>query len=86
MVDELEALLDGRRTLRLILAFLGHARGGKGLNLKALFDDPPAEIVDPQNLDDKYFSDGADVDIGVLFRVVQVFDNTTAVAYAAWFN
>jgi hypothetical protein len=34
-----------------------------------------------------YFSDEKEVDTGVLIRVYQVFSrDTTAVAYAAWFN
>ena len=40
----------------------------------------------PNNLPDKYFSDDEDVDINVLFRAFSLFENTTTVGYAAWFN
>jgi hypothetical protein len=91
MMAELEALLDGKRTLT--WAFLndeGFVRKEKGLNLKTLLDDPPAKFSpEPeflQKLPDKYFSERKDVDARVLFTVLQVFGNPTAVAYAAWFN
>jgi hypothetical protein len=87
MMGEFEALLNGQRTMP---KDWGLGKNGKGLNLKVLFDDPPEKFVldgnFPQNLPDRYFSSGQAVDIGVLFRVFQLFGNTTGVAYAAWFN
>jgi hypothetical protein len=60
------------------------------LSLKALLDDPPEKLDFaggfPRNLPDRYFSEAPDVDWRVLSRVFAVFENTTAVAYAAWFN
>jgi hypothetical protein len=87
MVAELEALLDGKRTLPRTFV----EKNGKGLNLKTLFDDPPKPFVlddsFPRDLPERYFSDEKEVDTGVLIRVYQVFSrDTTAVAYAAWFN
>jgi hypothetical protein len=86
MMTELEALLDGKRTFP--QSFIN--KNGKGLNLKTLLDDPPDKFVldgsFPQNLPDKYWSEGKDLDINVLFRVSQVFGDPTAVAYAVWFN
>jgi hypothetical protein len=65
-------------------------KGGKGLNQKTLLEEPPEQFAlgeGPfQNLPEKYFSGGGDVDILVLFRVTQLFGDATAVAYAAWFN
>ena len=87
MMAELEALLEGKRTFLKIL----WNKDGKGLNLKALFDDPPEKLVLDatffQNLPDKYWSNGEDVDINVLARVLDLFlRDPTGVAYAVWFN
>jgi hypothetical protein len=86
MMAELEALLKGERTF--LKAFA--SKNGKGLDLKALFDDPPDKLVldgeFPRNLPDKYFSDKDDVNLDVVFRVWSLFQDSTAVAYAAWFN
>ena len=65
-------------------------QGRGGLDLKTLLDDPPEKLVldngFPLNLPDRYFSDEQDLDMIVLFRVATIFQDTTAVAYAAWFN
>jgi len=86
MMAELEALLKGERTL--LKAFA--SKNGKGLDLKALLDDPPAKLeIDggfPHNLPEKYFSDKEDVNLDTVFRVWSLFQDSTAVAYAAWFN
>src|SRR5262245_3650732 len=83
MMGEYEALLDGKRTL-------GAPKDGKGLSLRALLDDPPEKLDFaggfPRNLPDRYFSEAPEVDWRVLSRVFVVFQNTAAVAYAAWFN
>jgi hypothetical protein len=85
-MDELEALLKGERTF--LKGWL--AKNGKGLNLKVLLDDPPAKLAldgdFPGSLPDKYFSDKDDVNLDTVIRVWSLFDNSTAVAYAAWFN
>ena len=92
MMAEVEALLEGKRTFtfRFFTEDNGVIRDGKGLNLKALFDDPPKEFVldnrFSQTLPDKYFSERKDVDVNAVFGVFQLFENTTAFAYAAWFN
>jgi uncharacterized protein (TIGR03000 family) len=86
MVAELEALLEGKCVFP---QAIGSAKNGKGLNLKTLFDDPPQKFVltgFPGDLPDKYFSERREVDTTVLIRVFTLFQNTTAVAYAAWFN
>jgi hypothetical protein len=83
MMGEFEALLDGKRTL-------GSPKDGKGLNLKALLDNPPDKFDFfggfPRNLPDRYFSEAPEADWRSLTRVLAVFENTTAVAYWAWFN
>jgi hypothetical protein len=83
MMGELEALLDGKRTM-------GVRKDGKRLNWKVLLDDPPDKFDlaggFPGNLADRYFSEAPEVNMNALSRVIAVFQNTTAVAYAAWFN
>jgi hypothetical protein len=83
MMAELEALLNGKRTLG-----SGLEKNGKGLNLKTLLDDPPEKVTAEffKNLPEKYLSEEREVDSRVLDRVARVFGNTTAFAYAAWFN
>ena len=39
-----------------------------------------------ENLPDKYWSKGKEVDYDLMWRALQVFGDPTAVAYAAWFN
>jgi len=90
MMTELKLLLEGERTFPRV--FSGFDRNGRGLNLKILFDDPPKRFVPngefPQNLPDKYFSEGRDLNFRVLFRVWEVLQDTTSFGYgyAAWFN
>jgi hypothetical protein len=90
MVAELEALLNGERTLTFDGLGKDFVKDGKGLNLKALLEDPPAKFIlqegFPRTLPDKYFTERRDVKIDVLSRVFQLFGDPTAVAYAAWFN
>jgi HEAT repeat protein len=86
MVAELEALLEGKRAFPQFFI----SKNGKGLNLKTLLDDPPEKLVldieGLQSLPDKYWSEAADVDTNALMRVIEIFGNPTAMAYAAWFN
>jgi uncharacterized protein (TIGR03000 family) len=89
MMSELEALLDGKRTLP--KDWNSYGRNGKGLNLKILLDDPPKKWTNlPNDISDKYFTEGKDVDLGLLIQVAMVFQNTTSMAspwvYPAWFN
>src|SRR5262249_193239 len=90
MMAELEARLDGERTVTRLPIDEPFVKQGKGLNLKTLFEDPPEQFALDlkffQALPDKYFSERRDVDINVLFAVAQIFGDTTALAYAAWFN
>jgi hypothetical protein len=86
MMGELEALLEGKRTF---LKNWGLDRGGKGLNLKLLFDDPPTRFAMqkfPESLPDRYFTDEKEIDLNVLIRVFQIFSDPSRVGYAAWFN
>jgi hypothetical protein len=90
MVAEMEALFEGNRVFPKTGLF-GCSKNGKGLNLKTLLDDPPENFTldgdFPENLPDKYWSEGKDVDLGVLFRLSRIFeDPTSAAGYAAWFN
>lgn len=86
MMDEFKALLDGERAM--FKSFWG--RNGKGLNLKALLEDPPAgfqvDLEFLKKLPDQYYSDEKEFDVAVCFRVFVMMQNTTGVGYAAWFN
>lgn len=90
MMSELKALFEGDRTLPRFLT--GFEQDGKGLHLKTLLEDPPKKFVlngeFPRNLPDKYFSDEKDLNLGVLFSVWRVLQDTTSFGfgYAAWFN
>ena len=63
---------------------------GKGINVKKLFEDPPAEFewekIFENGPEKKYLEKGEFIRIDALFRVGRVFDNPTMVAYMAWFN
>lgn len=87
MMNELAALLDGKRTLPKAFGF---GKNGKGLNLKTFFDDPPEKIdltmAFFHDLPGKYYSNKPDVDFDVVIRGFSLFENSMAVAYAAWFN
>lgn len=65
-------------------------KDGKGLNLKTLLDHPPDKFTldgdFAKSLADKYYSEKKDVDIAILFSLLQVFGDTATFAYAAWFN
>jgi hypothetical protein len=86
MMAELEALFEGKRTIPKPF----RSKDGKGLNLKVLLDDPPEKFMpnqDPaQSLPAKYWSAEPDLDIDVIFRVIQIFGDPSMVAYAMWFN
>ena len=90
MMSELKELFQGNRTLPRFLT--GFEKSGKGINLKSLLVDPPLEFRIngelAKNLPDKYFSDEKDLNLGVLFSVWRVFQDTTSfgLGYAVWFN
>lgn len=94
MVDQIEGLLNGERLVPAwLLSFIGPDTKGKGLNFKALLDDPPAQLnfkkIKDDGIDAKYLEakgNKKEFDIGALFAVAQIFTDPLAVAYAAWFN
>ena len=71
----------------------GHPEG-KGLNLRKLLDDPPADLLNQDRIRDK----GIDakylepekgkrvLDLGAVIAVVRLFDGPFGFAYAARFN
>jgi hypothetical protein len=87
MVAEVEAALEGKKLIPVGLLW---ATGGKGLNLKALLDDPPErfdlEAIMQKGPAAKYLEQGEAVSLEALLRVARVFGDSTSVAYAAWFN
>jgi hypothetical protein len=84
-VAELEGLLDGRKVLP---ALAGDAL--RGVSIRKVLDDPPAEFdldgILERGAAARYRDEGKEFDIGALLRVGRVFNDTTMVAYAAWFN
>lgn len=84
MAEELRATFEGERTfLRIFIE-----KDEKGLNLKALLDDPPRTwYADgfPQNLPARYFTTERDMDLNVLFRGFRAFRGSP-IGYAIWFN
>jgi HEAT repeat protein len=85
---EMEDLLEGKKVA---LFPFGGKGDGSGLNVKSLLDDPPGKLkledLWTGELPDKYWSKEKPVDFNNLFRVWSVFGgDTTAFAYAAWFN
>ena len=85
-VTEIESLMDGKK----LLPILWRDAVGKGINLKTLLEDPPVEFrweeLAKDGLPEKYLENGPPVDFQVFFVLLQVFENTTAVGYMAWFN
>jgi hypothetical protein len=91
MVDELEAVLTGRKGIPsgVVQVFSPPAKGR--LNLKVLLDDPPAAFdwnrLRSEPPDAKYLDRALpDMNLVALFRVMGVFQNSLGVAYAVWFN
>jgi hypothetical protein len=87
MVGEIEATLEGKKLLPVNLIW---QTGGKGLNLKTLLEDPPAQFdtnaIVRNGPAGKYLDDGKMMDLNALVAVFRLFDGPTAVAYAVWFN
>ena len=85
-VAELENVLEGKRLFLSI--FLN--KNGKGINLKTVLEDPPAQINvrgDFKDMfPDKYWEHGQDVDLGKFVRAASMFQDSLSVGYAVWFN
>lgn len=89
-VDEVEGLLTGKKLLD--LKGLVNTEG-KGLSVKELLDHPPEKLelikVANAGVDPKYLAKLTaenTFDDQALNRVMRLFDDSLAVAYAAWFN
>jgi hypothetical protein len=89
-VGEVERLLKGEK----VFALWGLPKTeGKGLNLKAFLDDPPAKLdvakIVNQGIDAKYLADLTDknrYDDGSFDRVLRLFGDGLGMGYMAWFN
>jgi len=88
MMDELEAILEGKKLLPVDMIM--HNTDGKGLNLKTLLEDPPGKIDFDMVMRDgpaaKYLEKGPSMDLNAIFSVMRVFDNPLRMGYFAWFN
>jgi hypothetical protein len=91
MVDELEAVLTGRKGIPSgAVQFVSPSAKGR-LNLQVLLDDPPSTFdwnrLRSEPPDAKYMDRALpDMNLVALFRVMGVFQNSLGVAYAVWFN
>jgi hypothetical protein len=88
MMERVEDLLEGRTVIKIDFIV---KKQGYGLNMKALLEDPPAEInfmtVMQDGPADKYLvKDGKPFDVDRLFAVLQLFDSPLRMGYMAWFN
>jgi hypothetical protein len=85
-LSELEALLDGKKTIHFL--FLGQREFY--LNFKAFLDNPPIEFSISDLLSGglpiRYYDKLPEVDMGKFHRVLQVFDTSVLMPYMAWFN
>lgn len=93
MIDEFQGLLNGKKIIgsQLVDLIYPGKEQGKGFSVKEFLDNPPDKIdwdkVSKEGIDPKYLtSTGQSVDISKVFRVSQVFQNSLAVGYVAWFN
>jgi hypothetical protein len=96
MMDQLEGFLKGERLLPSSLILFVHAdhKGGVGLNVKKLLDDPPADLLNEKRIrekgiDAKYLEPEKDkklLDVNVLVATFQLFNGPFAFAYAVRFN
>jgi hypothetical protein len=90
MIDELEALLEGRT----VIPLGGHDPSDEkvdGLSVKKLLDDPDSVIdfsdIGQQNPRvSKYFDKSRPVDFRVLMGAFNMFSQPLMMGYAAWFN
>ena len=87
VMTEIGHLLKGERTMPLIW-YGANNQGKGGMNLKIMLDRPPERFDNEffRELPEEYITDDPHIDIFVIFRFLQLFNNTTAVGYAAWFN
>lgn len=92
IIDEFKGLLNGKKRFSpMLVQFVTGKIDGRGVSLKEVLDNPPDKFdwkkIQTDGIDEKYLvRDGVDVDISKFFRFGQVFNNSLAVGYAAWFN
>ena len=89
VMTEIERVLEGERTIPLLwYSRQNEQNPNQGLNLKILLEEPPERLNSKffDEIPEKYITDDKHVDIFVLFRFFQIFNDSTAVGYAAWFN
>jgi hypothetical protein len=90
IIDEVEALLNGKKLIPEMLVKWISPKSEGGLNLKKLLDDPPekldGDLIRKNGVAAKYLEKGVEVDTRALSRIATVFGDSLSVAYAAWFN
>lgn len=84
--DELALLFEGKKVLPYFISKnAGNEQPKVGLNLQRLFDDPPETAGGIEKLDDRYFTNDPEVDVGRLFQWYIAFGNSP-IPFAIWFN
>lgn len=91
MIDELEAVFDGRKVIPAGVVQFVSPPTRTGVNWKTVLDDPPPAFdwnrLRSEPPRDKYLdATRPDMNLGAFFRVLGMFQNSLGVAYAAWFN
>lgn len=84
--DELDSLFSGKKVLPYMLSKnVGNDKERTGVNFQRLLDDPPENGADFSRLDERYFTDNPEVDLGRLFQWYIAFGNSP-IPMALWFN
>jgi hypothetical protein len=84
--DELDSLLSGKKVLPYVFSNrVGHENERVGVNLQRLLDDPPEKPSEFSKLDQRYFTDNPEIDLGRLIQWYFTFGNSP-IPMAIWFN
>ena len=84
--DELDSLFSGKKVMPYMLStHVGNDKERVGVNFQRLLDDPPEKGVEFTKLDERYFTNDPEVDLGKLFQWYIAFGNSP-IPMALWFN
>lgn len=91
MMDEMEALLEGRKVIPAALMQIVSPATKTGLNFRTVLEDPPEVFnwkrVREETPQAKYLdASHPDMNFLAFIRAFSLFQNSLGVAYAAWFN
>ena len=83
MLAELKLLFEGER---LFPEIFSERKNNKHLNIKRLLDDPPHQFNLLGSPPEKYYEEGALIDISVFWLALRMFSEPGMHGYPAWFN